>query len=53
MEKKKFEAPKIEFIPLSMEDIITASSGCDCPMRPGHGWGDENHRHEHWKDAEE
>lgn len=51
--KKVFEEPKIEFIPIEPEDIITCSNGCDCPMKPGWGFGDDNHEHHHWRENEE
>lgn len=52
MEKKKWETPVVEVIHFNFEDQIVASSGYEPtnPTKPGHGWGDKNHDHEHWKD---
>lgn len=48
--KEEFTEPELEVIDLSAEDVVTASAEDMDDDRPGHGYGDENHNHKHWKD---
>lgn len=48
--KEEFTEPELEIVNFAAEDVITASAEDMDDDRPGHGYGDKNHDHKHWKD---
>ena len=48
--KKKYTMPQTNLIALEFSYAVTANSG---NTKGGHGYGDKNHDHEHWKDNKE
>lgn len=45
---RKYIKPTIEKIAIEGCSLLANSSD----IRPGNGWGDKNHDHEHWKDED-